>query len=76
MEELLATETLIIELLLVGSVVAISVRWLRMPYTVMLVLIGLFSSFQQPFQFDLTPELILALFVQPSFSRQRFTWNL
>lgn len=65
MEQFLATETLIIELLLIVSLVAIAVRRLRVPYTVALVVVGLLITFQQPLEIDLTPELILALFVPP-----------
>jgi CPA1 family monovalent cation:H+ antiporter len=65
MEQFLATETLIIELLLIVSLVAIAVRRLRVPYTVALVIVGLLITFQQPLEVDLTPELILALFVPP-----------
>ena len=65
MEKFLATETLVIELLLVVSIVAIVVRRLRIPYTVALVVVGLLITFQQPLEVDLTPELILSLFVPP-----------
>ena len=46
MEKFLSTETLIIELLLVVTVVAIAVRRLRVPYTVALVLVGLALTLQ------------------------------
>ena len=62
---MLATETLIIELLLIVSLVAIAVRRLRVPYTVALVVVGLLITFQQGKPIDLTAELILALFVPP-----------
>jgi monovalent cation:H+ antiporter, CPA1 family len=65
MERFLTTETLIIELLLIVSLVAIAVRRLRIPYTVALVIVGLLLTFQQPVRLELTPELILALFVPP-----------
>jgi CPA1 family monovalent cation:H+ antiporter len=65
MESFLQAETLIIELLLVVSVVAIAVSRLRIPYTVALVFAGLFITLQQPLEIDLTPELILTLFVPP-----------
>src|SRR5512143_275666 len=65
MEQFLATETLIIELLLIVSLVAIAVRRLRVPYTVALVVVGLLLTSQQPLVIELTPELILALFVPP-----------
>jgi monovalent cation:H+ antiporter, CPA1 family len=65
MDKFLAVQTLIILLLLVVSVVAIAVRHLRVPYTVALVIVGLFISYQRTFELSLTPELILSLFVPP-----------
>lgn len=65
MEAFLNTETLIIELLLIASLVAIVVQRMRIPYVVALVVVGLVITFQSPLQIDLTPELILALFVPP-----------
>jgi CPA1 family monovalent cation:H+ antiporter len=65
MEEFLAVETLVILLLLVVSIVALAVRRIRLPYTVALVLVGLFITFEQQLAFEITPELILALFVPP-----------
>jgi CPA1 family monovalent cation:H+ antiporter len=65
LEQFLSTETLVIELLLIVSIVAIAVRRLRIPYTVALVIVGLLITFQSAFTFELTPELILGLFVPP-----------
>jgi len=65
MNQFLATETLIIELLLVVSLVALVVRRLRVPYTVALVVAGLLITFGQTVEINLTPELILSLFVPP-----------
>ncbi len=65
MNEFLATETLIIELLLVVSLVALLVRRLRVPYTVALVVAGLLITFGNEADINLTPDLILALFVPP-----------
>lgn len=65
MEQFLNAETIVIELLLVVSVVAIVVQRLRVPYTVALVVVGLFITFQNRLQLSLTPELILAVFVPP-----------
>lgn len=65
MENFLATETLIIELLLIVSLVALAVRRLRIPYTVALVVVGLLITFQKPLAIELTPELILSLFIPP-----------
>lgn len=60
-----STETLIIELLLIATLVAIAVRRLRVPYTVALVVVGLALTFNTNLQINLTPEIILALFVPP-----------
>jgi CPA1 family monovalent cation:H+ antiporter len=65
MESFLQTETVIIELLLIVSLVAIVMQWIRLPYTVALVLVGLGLTFQGAIRFDLTKDLILALFLPP-----------
>lgn len=76
MEQFLSTESLIIELLLIVSIVAIVVRRLRIPYTVALVIVGLLITFQSAFTFELTPELILALFVPPLVFEAAFHLNI
>ena len=76
MENFLTTETLIIELLLIVSLVAIAVRRLRVPYTVALVVVGLLVTAQQPFDLALTPEVILALLVPPLIFEASFQINL
>lgn len=76
MQQFLSTETLIIELLLIASLVAIVVRRLHIPYTVALVMVGLFLTTQSPLNFELTPELILALFVPPLVFEAAFHLNL
>jgi Na+:H+ antiporter len=75
-EQFISTETLIIELLLIVSIVAIAVRRLRIPYTVALVIVGFLITFQSLFKFELTPELILALFVPPLVFEAAFHLNL
>ena len=65
MNSFLSTETLIIELLLIASLVAIVIRRLQFPYTVALVVVGLLLTAQTSLSIELTPELILALFVPP-----------
>ena len=65
MSELVQIESLILELLLVVSVVAIIVRRFRIPYTVALVVAGLALSFRAGLQIELTSELILALLLPP-----------
>jgi CPA1 family monovalent cation:H+ antiporter len=76
MEQFLSTETLIIELLLIASMVAIVVRRLHIPYTVALVVVGLLLTVQSDVKFELTPELILALFVPPLVFEAAFHLNL
>jgi CPA1 family monovalent cation:H+ antiporter len=76
MPDLLGTETLIIELLLIASLVAIAVRRLHIPYTVALVVVGLAVTSGSQIKFELTPELILALFVPPLIFEAAFHLNL
>ena len=75
MDHFLTTETLIIELLLIASLVAIAVRRLRIPYSVALVVVGLLLTTQSPVKIELTPELILALFVPPLVFEAAFHLN-
>jgi monovalent cation:H+ antiporter, CPA1 family len=65
MAPFLQTETLIIVLLIVVALVAALVRRLRIPYIVSLVIVGLILTVQSPIHAELTPELILTLFVPP-----------
>ncbi len=76
MQQFLNTETLIIELLLVASLVAIIVKRRHIPYTVALVVVGLLITAQSSVTFALTPELILALFVPPLVFEAAFHLNL
>lgn len=76
MQQFLTTETLIIGLLLIASLVAIAVRRLHIPYTVALVVVGLLLTTLSPVKFELTPELILALFVPPLVFEAAFHLNL
>lgn len=76
MDAFLATETVIIELLLIVSLVAIVVRRLRVPYTVALVLVGLAITAQRPLDIQLTPELILAIFIPPLLFEAAFHLDL
>ncbi len=76
MEQFLNTETLIIGLLLVVSLVAMAVRRLRVPYTAALVLAGLLITYQSPVQVSIAPEVILALFVPPLVFEAAFHINI
>jgi CPA1 family monovalent cation:H+ antiporter len=75
MQPFLYTETLIIALLLIVSLVAIAVQRFRISYTVALVVVGLLITLQSPLQIELTPELILALFVPPLVFEAAFQLN-
>jgi CPA1 family monovalent cation:H+ antiporter len=75
MQSFLSTETLVIELLLIASLVAIAVHRLQIPYTVALVVVGLLLTAQSPLQVELTPELILALLVPPLVFEAAFHLN-
>ena len=76
MENFLSIETRVIELLLIASLVAIAVRRLRVPYTVALVVVGLFLTAQQPIKIPFTEELIFALLVPPLVFEAAFHINL
>ncbi len=76
MEHFIEIESLVIELLLVVSLVAIVVRRLRIPYTVALVLAGLFITTQQPVHIGFSSELILALFMPPLLFEAAFHLDL
>ena len=66
MENLLSTEITIVELLLLVSIVAMIAQRIRIPYTVVLVLVGLGLSFLAvPLQVELTSEIILLLILPP-----------
>ncbi len=65
MENLLVTKTLIVVLVLVATLVSIAARRIHLPYTVALVLVGLVITVWHPLAVELTPELILSLFVPP-----------
>src|SRR3990172_1999466 len=76
MSELVQLETLILELLLIVSLVAIAVRRFRIPYTVALVLAGLALSFRASIEIALTPELILTILLPPLVFEAAFHLNL
>ena len=67
MEGFLVTETIIALLITVATLVAIVAQRVRLPYTVSLVLVGLLLAAQRAWavEIDVTPELILAIFVPP-----------
>ncbi len=76
MDTFLGTETLIIILLLIVSLVAMLVRRFRIPYTVTLVIVGLLITSLSTLKFELTPQLILALFVPPLVFEAAFHLNI
>src|SRR3990172_4440919 len=76
MDQLLQVETLVLELLLIVSVVAIVGRRFRLPYTVALVLAGLALSIRSGLDIQLTPNLILSLFLAPLVFEAAFHLNI
>ncbi|MDP8957615.1 MAG: hypothetical protein M3N51_00080 [Actinomycetota bacterium] len=53
-------------MLLIAALVAIGVNYLRLPYTIALVIVGLFLGFGHVFeQVNLTQEFILLAFLPP-----------
>jgi len=75
MTDIFEIETLILELLLIVSIVAVVVRRFRIPYTVGLVLAGLALSLRPPIELELTPELILAILLPPLLFEAAFHLN-
>ena len=68
------TETLIVSLLLVASIVAIAASFLRIPYTVALVLAGLVLGLSGAFaSVSLSEPIIVLVFLRPSYSKGRST---
>lgn len=65
MEAFLDLEIEIIEILLIVTLVAMVVRRIKLPYTVALVLAGLLMALQNELRIELTPGLVLALFLPP-----------
>ena len=76
MTDIFEIETLILELLLIVSIVAVLVRRFRIPYTVGLVLMGLALSLRPPIQLELTPELVLAILLPPLVFEAAFHLNI
>ncbi len=64
-ENIIVFEEIIVILLLIASVVAVVTRRLRVPYTVGLVIIGLFITLLTPQQVKFAPQIILLLLVPP-----------
>jgi len=65
MDSFLNTEIEIVEVLLIVTLVAMVARRIKLPYTVALVLAGLVIALQNQFRIELTPDLVLALFLPP-----------
>ena len=64
-ETIIFIEEIVVVLLLIASGVAIAARRFRVPYTVGLVIIGLFITLWNPQQMELTPQIIMLLLVPP-----------
>ena len=64
-ENIIFIEEIIVILLLIASGVAVAARRLRVPYTVGLVIIGLFITLLNPQHVEFTPQIIMLLLVPP-----------
>ncbi|MGH2541840.1 MAG: cation:proton antiporter, partial [Ardenticatenaceae bacterium] len=65
-EAFVTTEITIVTILLVVALVAVLARYVRLPYTIALVVVGLALAFQgRSPVIELTPELVLAFFLPP-----------
>jgi len=82
-EQFIHTEGLVVLLLLIVSLVAVVAKRVPLPYTVILVVVGLFLTFEQGLRLEVTPQIILGLFVPPlvfeaafhiDFERLRRNW--
>src|SRR5258708_16520761 len=65
MSPLFVAESVFVTILLLVSLVSVAGNRLRVPYSVVLVLIGLIFTFQSSWKIEISPELILALLVPP-----------
>ena len=64
-EQIFQVEEIVIILLALAVLVGIAARFLRVPYTIGLVLLGLALAARKQFNIEITPNLILALLVPP-----------
>jgi len=75
-QQILLIEEIVIALLFVAVLVGIAAHWLRVPYTVGLVLMGLMMTFWEQADLLISPNLILALLVPPLIFEAAFHLNL
>jgi len=69
-------ELLAVELLLIASIVAIGARYLRVPHTVALVVVGFIISFGRFFDVTLSRDFILLAFLPPMLFEGAINMNL
>ena len=65
MDTVVGIESLVILLLAIVAAVALVASKTRVPYTVALVLVGLAITFSQQVKAEISPDIILAIFVPP-----------
>ncbi len=65
MENIIVIEEYAVLLLLVATIVGVMARYLRVPYTVGLVIVGASLTFLGQFRAEIAPELILGILVPP-----------
>lgn len=64
-DQIILIEEIVIGLLFIATLVGVLTRWLRVPYTVGLVVIGLLLTLLPIVKIELRPNLILALLIPP-----------
>ena len=74
-EQIFQVEEIIMILLALAVLVGIAARYLRVPYTIGLVLLGLALATRKELNFQITPNLILALLVPPLVFEAAFHLN-
>jgi CPA1 family monovalent cation:H+ antiporter len=75
-EQIIQIEEAVILLLALAVLVGIAARSLRVPYTIGLVLLGLALATRKELNFEITPNLILALLVPPLIFEAAFHLDL
>ncbi len=75
-EPIFQFEEIVLILLSLAVLVGIAARYLRLPYTIGLVLLGLALATRKELSFEITPTLILAILVPPLIFEAAFHLNL
>ena len=75
-DSIILIEEIVIVLLLIATLVGIAARWLRVPYTLGLVVIGLLLTLIPQVDINISPNLIFGLLVPPLIFEGAFHLNI